>query len=225
MLPFTDHQAAELGAGVGIPGMAIQFALHGLAQPLGFIGTGEQFRPVAVVKDGWFAAVGDAPLGFAGQQLPNAVVDHRVIWPAPADGGMAAEQTADAGVGRHGGSHLVTQQVDHQHIGLCHQGLEAGDDLRSQLFIGIQHQHPVAVEEGEGGVAGGSEITWPLHLFHPSAGRFSHSDRRVGGSGVHHHHLVGKIPHGGQAARQPRLLVAHNHRETEHRRRLGLAGG
>ena len=170
------------------------------------------------MEDCRLTAIGDAPLGFGVQQGANAVVDHRVVRPAPPDRGVAAEQTTDAGIGSHGSPHLVAQQVDHQHIGLGHQGFECWDGLGAQLFIGVQHQHPVAVEKLQGLVAGWGEVPRPGNLLNPGSGRFGDGHRRIGGAGVHHHHLVGEALHGAQALPETRLFIAHDHREAEHGR-------
>ena len=139
LLAFADQQSTELGTGVGIAGVGGQFALHGLSQPCGLVAAGQQFRAIAVMQDRRLRAIHHPPLGFTVQQCIDAVVDHGVIRPAPAEIGMAAEQTADPGVGRHGGTQFVAQQVDHQHVRLSHQLTQLGDDLRLQPFVGIQH--------------------------------------------------------------------------------------
>ena len=218
MTSFADQQAAEFGAGIRVAGAGLQVRLHRLPQTVGLVGARQQLRAVAVMQDGRLAAVSDAPLRLFVQQFPDAVVDHRVIRPTPADGRVAAEQTADAGVGSHGGTQLVAQQVDHQHIGLGHQRFEAGDDFRPQLLVSVQHQHPVALEKLQGLIAGRGEVTGPVDPLHPGAGSLRDGDGGVGGARIHHHHLVSQSAHGCQAGRESGLLVAHDHREAEHRR-------
>ena len=225
LLAFADQQSTELGTGVGIAGVGGQFALHGLSQPRGLVAAGQQSRAIAVVQDRRLRTIHNPPLGFTVQQCIDAVVDHGVIRPAPTEIGMAAEQTADPGVGRHGGTQFVAQQVDHQHVRLSHQLTQLGDDLRLQPFVGIQHQHPIAVEKRQGAVAGGCEIARPIEPFHTGPGSSCHRNGGVGGTGVHHHHFVGEALHRSQAVRQPRFFVAHDHRQAEHCWSRNWAGG
>ena len=96
MLSFADQQPTELGVGVGVAGIGFEFIPHRLSKAFSLVGTGQQFGSITVVQDRRFAAVGNAPLGFTVQQLAHAVIDHRVVLTAPADGGMTPEQTADA---------------------------------------------------------------------------------------------------------------------------------
>ena len=120
-MAFGHIQAAELGAGIGIAGPLLQLRFHRFAQSLRLIALGQQLWAVAVVDQGRFGAISDAPVGFLPQQLRHAVVHHRVVGPAPVNRRMAAEQSAHVGVGRLHGAPFMAQQVDQQHIGLCHQ--------------------------------------------------------------------------------------------------------
>jgi len=172
------------------------------------------------VEQGWLGAINDAPLGFAFEQLLNGVVDHRVIGPAPLDGRVLAEQAADAGVGRLHGAVLVAQQVDHQHIGLGHQRLQRWLDGINELFIGIEHQHPIAAHKFQGFVACWREIAGPFDLFHPRAGFLGDGDGVVGGTGVDHHQLIAKPFDALEACAELLLFIAHDHREAEHGRWL-----
>ena len=224
-MAFSDLQSSQLGAGIGIARLLLQPLLHRLTQSAGLVAALKQLGPVTVVDQGRLAAVDDAPLGFVLEQRLHAVVNHRVVGPAPANPGMASEQATDPGIGSHGRATLVAQQVDHQHIRLGHQGAQGGDGLLPQLFIGIEHQHPVAAHMAERCVPGRSEVSRPGDAFHPGAGRFGHGDGVVTRAGVHHHHLVGQASDRAEACLQPLRLVAHDHRETEHRIGPDLLGG
>jgi len=74
LVAFRHLQAAEFGAGVGIAGPLLQLRFHGLPQPFRLVALGQQLGPVAVVDQGRFGAVGDAPVGLPLQQLRHAVV-------------------------------------------------------------------------------------------------------------------------------------------------------
>ena len=91
---FVHLQAAELGAGVGVAGLERQLGLHCRPQPGGLGAIGQQLGPVAVMNQGRQRAVGDAPVGFPGDQGHHAVVHHRVVLATPVDGRVAAKQPA-----------------------------------------------------------------------------------------------------------------------------------
>ena len=196
--------------------MLFEVVLHGLTQPVGFVGTSEKFRPVTVMKDGGFTAIRDAPLGFCCGERLNALIDHRVIRATPLNAGMTAKQPTDAGIRSHGCSDFIAEQVDHQHIGLGHQGFQRRDHLRPKLFIRIEHQHPIALEVLQSVVAGRGKIPRPFHPFDARPGLFGYGHGGVNGTGVHQHQFIGEPFHGGQAGRQSCFLVAHDHGKAEH---------
>ena len=121
-VPFAHLEAAELGAGVGVVGPLLQLLFHGLTQALGLAPLGQEFRPVAIVEQGWHAAIGHPPVGLQPLQLGHAFINAGVVGPAPADRRMAAKQATNAGIGGLAGAHFQAQQVDQQHIRLGHQG-------------------------------------------------------------------------------------------------------
>ena len=65
-----------------------------------------------------------------------------------------------------------------------------------------------------GGTSGDCDVDY---LFNPGAGRLSDGDAGIGGAGIDNNDVVGEPFDGGQASPQPGLLIAHNHREAEHR--------
>ena len=194
-LPCAHQQAAQLGAGVGVSRVALQVGFHRLAQP-GRLVTGlQQLRPVAVVAQGGDVAIGDPPVSSPLQQGQHAVVDHRVIRPAPADGRVAAKQTAHPRVGRLAGPPFQAQQVHHQQIRLGHQLPQGLAGLRQQLLIGIEHQHPLPLHEVEGRIAGRGEVAGPVQVVHHRAAAFGDRHGAIVGAGVDDHHLVHEIGH------------------------------
>ena len=223
-LPLGHLEAAELGAGVGVVGAGQQLRFHRCAQACGLVAGAQQLRPVAVVQQGWCAAVGDAPVGFPLEQRGHAVVHERVVRAAPADGGVAAEQATHVGVGRLQRSQLLAQQVDQQQLRLLHQLPHWFAGLGPQLLIGIEHQHPVAADPLQGLVAGRCEISRPVDPMHGRPQPLGDRHRVVAGAGVHHHHLVDETLHRAQAGREPLRLVAHDHRQAEHGGGRGAGG-
>ena len=220
-LALIHQQGAEFGACVGVARPFPQLGFHRLAQQPGLPTVGQQLRPVARVQQGWFGALGDAPVGLAFQQLRHAVVDHGVIRPAPAQGRMAAEQAAHAGVGRLQRPLLLPQQGDHQQLGPGHELQQRPAGFGAEPFIGIEHQHPVAPHQLQGPVARRGEVAGPGHRGHHSPAAFSDRHRVVAGAGVEHHHLVHEAGHRGQSRINPLGLIAHDHREAE----PGVLGG
>ena len=219
---FGHLEAAELGAGVRITRPLQQFSFHRLAQPLRLVALGQQLRPVAVMEQRRFGAVGDAPVVLLLEQFGHAVVHHRVVGAAPADRRVAPEQAAHIGVGRLHRAALVAQQVDQQHIRLGHQGPQRRHGFWPQALIGVEHQHPVAAHPLQGLVAGRGEVARPVDPLHPRPHRLGKGHGVVGGAGVHHHHLVHEALHRAQAVFDLRRFVAHDHREAEHG---GVASG
>ena len=221
MAPFAHQQATQLGAGIGIAGVLLQLGFHRFAQALGLVAALQQLGSIALMEQSGFAAMGHCPVGFLGDQGLRAVIDHRVIRAAPLDLRVPAEQTTDAGIGGHRRADFKAQQVDHQHVGIRHQRLQFRDDFRTELFVGVEHQHPVAAQKGQGGVPRRGEVAGPGNLFHPCTSGFGDGDRAVLRSGVHHDHFIDESLHGGETGAKPCLLVTDDHRQAQHHHRPG----
>ena len=98
------------------------------------------------------------------------------------------------------------------------RGLPLAHDL-----VGVEVDDPVARRGLEGDVARRGEIAGPLGLHDRGAERPGDLDRAVGRAGVDDDDLVEVAGDGLQAAREHRLLVAHDHAERD-RQALGGAG-
>ena len=132
--------------------------------------------------------------------------------------GAAREQAGDKGA-RAQGLAVVPEVADDLEPADLRRPLNEGPDFARQrlagLFIGIQHQNPVARGLRQGAIARRGKVVDPVEAHHLGPKVAGNLHGVVGGTRVGHDDLIHHRPDTAQAAREAPGLVLNDHGQRQ----------